>query len=356
MMTSASQTATQTEADSPVLDIRGLNVGFRARTGEVRVVRDVDLAVAPGEVIGLVGESGSGKSMLARAVLGILPQQMRIIEGSVAFAGRDLRALSADALRRLRGDRMAFVPQEPMTSLNPGLRIGRQLTEVLDVHRPDLQRAEKNDLAVQMLDLVGVRYARERLSQYPHQLSGGLRQRVAIAMALICQRVELLVADEPTTALDVTIQAQILDLFVRLQQQRGMAMLLITHDLGVVAQTAHRVAVMYAGEIIEVAPVEALFHAPQHPYTHGLLASLPAIGRAARKSDLPSIAGSVPSPTAARPGCAFANRCAWRDDGACLSVPPRLETVDPAGPNARMVRCHHWKRLADTLRRSAETA
>jgi peptide/nickel transport system ATP-binding protein len=355
-MTGSGVAAMQTDGSGPVLDLRGVSVGFAGRAGDIRVVRDVDLALARGEVVGLVGESGSGKSLLARAILGILPRSARIIDGSVTFDGRDLRALSADALRRLRGDRISFVPQEPMTSLNPGLRIGRQLTEVLDVHRPALGRAEKNDLAVEMLELVGIRYSRDRLSQYPHQLSGGLRQRVAIAMALICQRVELLVADEPTTALDVTIQAQILDLFVRLQEQRGMTMLLITHDLGVVAQTAHRVAVMYAGEIVEVAPVEALFRAPSHPYTHGLLSSLPGIGRTARKTDLPSIAGSVPSPVAARPGCAFADRCAWRDDGPCLTVPPRLEAIEPGVATSRMVRCHHWRRLAKSLHRPVEIA
>ncbi|WP_306256758.1 ABC transporter ATP-binding protein [Pararhizobium sp. IMCC21322] len=335
----------QQKADN-LLDVEDLTVAFKGGTDDVRVVRGADLAIRPSEVVGLVGESGSGKSILARAILGILPPTAAIISGRVTFANQDLQALSPRELRRLRGNRIAFVPQEPMTSLNPGIRIGRQLTEVLDVHRPDLGRKEKVDFATEMLDLVGIRYARERLAQYPHQLSGGLRQRVAIAMALICQRVELLIADEPTTALDVTIQAQILDLFVKLQKKQKMSMLLITHDLGVVAQTAHRVAVMYAGEIVEVAPVVDLFEEPLHPYTKGLLASLPEIGNAPRKSDFPSIEGSVPSPFDVRRGCAFAARCAFGDNDQCQTVQPLLEQAS-AG---RSVRCHRWSELAGQVK------
>jgi oligopeptide/dipeptide ABC transporter ATP-binding protein len=335
-----------------VLAVDALTVSFPRRGGDVPVVRAVDLTVGHGEVVGLVGESGSGKSLLARAILGILPPAARVTGGRVTFAGLELQALAPREMRRLRGNRIAFVPQEPMTSLNPGLRVGRQITEVLDVHRPDLGRAEKTELAARMLDLVGIRHARDRLAQYPHQLSGGLRQRVAIAMALVGQRVELLIADEPTTALDVTIQAQILDLFVELQTRQRMSMLLITHDLGVVAQTAHRVAVMYAGEIVEVAPVEQLFAEPLHPYTHGLLASLPAIGHGTRKDDLPSIPGSVPSPLAPRSGCAFADRCDYRDDGRCRQIQPPLE---PAGAG-RSVRCHRWREIGSRLARRTVVA
>ncbi|MBN9315289.1 MAG: ABC transporter ATP-binding protein [Devosia sp.] len=327
---------------SPVLDVRDLTIAFRHRAGPVQVVRGVDLSVGHGEIVGLVGESGSGKSIFARAILGTLPRQAEVLEGKIAFSGSDLRRVPPSEVRQLRGDRMALVPQEPMTSLNPALRIGRQLTEVLEVHRPEIGSAARTARAIEMLDLVGVNLPGERLAQYPHQLSGGLRQRVAIAMALICGRVELLIADEPTTALDVTIQAQILDLFVRLQEQQRMSVLLITHDLGVIAQTAQRVAVMYAGELVEVAGVNELFAMPHHPYTRGLLDSLPRGGNAARKSHLPSIEGTVPSPAAPRQGCAFADRCAFRVD-ICGRRAPMLE----ATTSGRSVRCHRWQELAD---------
>lgn len=327
-----------------VLEVRGLSIAFGGRDAPVRVVRDVDLTVGNGEIVGLVGESGSGKSMLARAILGTLPRQGEIQSGSIGFGGRDLRLMPRSEVRRLRGDRIALVPQEPMTSLNPSLRIGRQLTEVLEVHRPEMRSVARIERAISMLDLVGVNLPAERLAQYPHQLSGGLRQRVAIAMALICGRVELLIADEPTTALDVTIQAQILHLFVRLQTQQNMSVLLITHDLGVIAQTAQRVAVMYAGEIVEVASVDDLFATPRHPYTRGLLDSLPRPGGAARKTHLPSIEGAVPSPAVERHGCSFADRCAFSVE-LCHRVAPQL---DAAGAG-RLVRCHRWPDLADNF-------
>lgn len=334
-------------AEAPrVLEVRGLTIAFRRPTGPVQVVRDVDLTVGHGEIVGLVGESGSGKSIFARAILGTLPRQAEILMGEIGFSGSDLRHLPPSKVRHLRGDRMALVPQEPMTSLNPGLRIGRQLTEVLEVHRPEFPSAARTERAIEMLNLVGVTFPRERLNQYPHQLSGGLRQRVAIAMALICGRVELLIADEPTTALDVTIQAQILDLFVRLQTTQKMSVLLITHDLGVIAQTAQRVAVMYAGEIVEMAGVDDLFATPRHPYTRGLLDSLPRAGGAARKSHLPSIEGTVPPPVAERRGCSFANRCAFAIE-VCHQQQPRLEAVG----GGRSVRCHRWQELADRFTR-----
>ncbi len=329
-----------------MLEVRGLSVAFRRRAGSVQVIRDVDLTVGHGEIVGLVGESGSGKSIFARAILGTLPRQAEVFAGDIGFAGGDLRRMHPTLVRRLRGDRMALVPQEPMTSLNPSLRIGRQLTEVLEVHRPEIRSAARTERAIEMLDLVGVNFPSERLSQYPHQLSGGLRQRVAIAMALICGRVELLIADEPTTALDVTIQAQILDLFVRLQTIQRMSVLLITHDLGVIAQTAHRVAVMYAGEIVEMAGVDDLFATPRHPYTRGLLDSLPRTGGTARKSHLPSIAGAVPSLVAERKGCAFADRCSFKIE-LCHQQTPRLE----AAGAERLVRCHRWPELTDRFAR-----
>jgi oligopeptide/dipeptide ABC transporter ATP-binding protein len=343
-----SPVSSTTADESAVLAVRGLSIAFRRRAGPMYVARQVDLTVGHGEILGLVGESGSGKSIFARAVLGTLPPQADILDGSIAFAGQDLRQMPPSQVRRLRGDRMALVPQEPMTSLNPSLRIGRQLSEVLEVHRPEMRSAARTERAIEMLDLVGIKFPRERLAQYPHQLSGGLRQRVAIAMALICGRVELLIADEPTTALDVTIQAQILDLFVRLQTMQKMSVLLITHDLGVIAQTAQRVAVMYAGEIVEVAGVEDLFAAPRHPYTRGLLDSLPRAGGGARKSHLPSIAGAVPSPAAPCRGCSFADRCDFRIE-LCGTEKPTLE----AAGAGRVVRCHRWRELADQFARTA---
>lgn len=339
-----------TEAEKPtVLNVQGLSIAFRRPTGLVQVVRSADLTVRHGEIVGLVGESGSGKSIFARAVLGTLPRQAQVLTGHIEFAGGDLRRIPPSQLRRLRGDRMALVPQEPMTSLNPSLRIGRQLAEVLEVHRPEMDSAARTARAIEMLDRVGVNFPRERLGQYPHQLSGGLRQRVAIAMALICDRVELLIADEPTTALDVTIQAQILDLFVRLQTMQRMSVLLITHDLGVIAQTAQRVAVMYAGEIVEMAGVDDLFATPRHPYTRGLLDSLPRSGGAARKSHLPSIEGTVPSPAVERRGCAFVDRCVYGID-LCSTQSPGLEVAGPG----RSVRCHRWPELKDRLARKQE--
>jgi peptide/nickel transport system ATP-binding protein len=346
-MTAAALTAMAGEGALPVLDVSGLTVAFHLEGGQLPVVRAVDITLLQGEVLGLVGESGSGKSLLARAILGILPPQASIVSGTVSFAGTNLVDLTQRQITRLRGDRMALVPQEPMTSLNPALRIGRQLSEVLEVHRPEMGRAERRARAVDVLNLVGIKFPAERLAQYPHELSGGLRQRVAIAMALICGRVELLIADEPTTALDVTIQAQILDLFLRLQSLHRMGLLLITHDLGIVAQTAQRVAVMYAGEIVEVAEVQELFSAPGHPYTRGLLNSLPRLGGTVRKSHLPTIPGTVPSPSALGIGCAFVGRCAF-GLARCQSEAPQLLMRGPS----HAVRCHRAKELAGHLAES----
>jgi len=326
----------------PVLEVRGLEVTFPAGGQRLKIVDGIDLTIHPGTVLGLVGESGSGKSMLARAVLGMVPYPGKVTAGTIAFEGRDLRGMAASQLQQLRGDRIAIVPQEPMTSLNPSFRIGNQLTEVLRVHRPRMNRSARIAQAVKMMELVGISYARDRLHQFPHELSGGLRQRVMIAMALLCDNVQLLIADEPTTALDVTIQAQILELFLRLQQSSRMAILLITHDLGVVAQTAHNVAVMYAGALVETAAVEPLFDQPLHPYTRGLIASLPRPGTIARKAHLPTIPGAVPRPSAVRVGCTFRDRCTFALDNPCATVRPVLE---PAGPG-RWVRCHRWRDIA----------
>jgi oligopeptide/dipeptide ABC transporter ATP-binding protein len=325
----------------PVIALHGIEVQFATKSGPVTVVDDVDLSIGAGEVLGLVGESGCGKSMLARSILRLIPRFGRISRGRIEFDDIDLLALDDEAMRRVRGDRIAFVPQEPMTSLNPALRIVDQITEVLAAHRPALDRTARTARAVEMLERMGIQLAAHRLRQYPHELSGGMRQRVMIAMALVCGGVRLLIADEPTTALDVTIQAQILDLFVNLQAEHRMAVLLITHDLSVVAHAAHRVAVMYAGSIVELADVVTLFDAPLHPYTRGLLRSLPRPAAGARKSRLAAIAGTVPNPADLPPGCRFYARCPHHLEHPCHSVRPALEEAAPG----QWVRCHRWREL-----------
>jgi len=325
----------------PLLRLSQIDVRFPSEQGSFSVVDRVDLDIGSGEVLGLVGESGCGKSMLARSILGLVPSPGKTVGGTVQFDGLDLLQLPASQLRRIRGDRIAVVPQEPMTSLNPTLKIGNQLTEVLRCHRPRMASAERKARAIDVMETVGIQFADQRLDQYPHELSGGIRQRVMIAMAMICERVELLIADEPTTALDVTIQAQILQLFNRVQQENGMSVLLITHDLAVIAQTAHRVAVMYAGAIVEIAPVVPLFESPLHPYTRGLLESLPRRGIGEPKSHLATIPGSVPNPAKLSGGCRFADRCSFAVVSICKNTIPPLEEVAPE----RWVRCHRWREL-----------
>jgi peptide/nickel transport system ATP-binding protein len=290
---------------SAVLTIEDLRVDFGAQAA----VRGISLTVQRGETHCLVGESGCGKSVSALSVMGLLPRSARLSAAHIEFADTDLRRLSERRLARLRGNRMAMIFQEPMTSLNPAYTIGSQMTEVLRRHR-GASRGEAATRAAAMLERVGVSAPEMRLGQFPHQLSGGLRQRVMIAMALLCEP-ELLIADEPTTALDVTVQAQILRLLAGLQREFGLAVLLITHDLGIVARTAHRVSVMYAGEIVEQAPVAELFAAPTHPYTRGLLASIPVPGKVRRGERLGSIPGIVPAIGRDFVGCAFRDRCAW---------------------------------------------
>lgn len=328
---------------NPVLEIRGLKVSFPGNQGHLSIIDGLDLAIAKGEVLGLVGESGCGKSMLARSILRLIPAPGRTTGGTIMFDGVNLLAIGNEDMRRLRGDKVAIVLQEPMTSLNPALRIRDQITEVLKTHRPHMGRAERIKLALDLIEQVGIQSPAQRLNQYPHELSGGIRQRVVIAMALACGDVRLLIADEPTTALDVTIQAQILELFTRLQAERGMSMLLITHDLAVIAQTAHRVAVMYAGRIVEIAEVNQLFDHPLHPYTRGLLLSLPRRGTARAKSHLPSIAGSVPSLANLPKGCRFFDRCPHALEIPCRSTEPPLERTTHGG----WVRCHRWRELPE---------
>jgi peptide/nickel transport system ATP-binding protein len=292
----------------PLLEIDGLTVDIATPRGELHAVRDVSFCIERGETLCIVGESGCGKSMTAFALMGLLPPAARRPARKFRFEGEDLDRASPARLSALRGDRMAMVFQEPMTALNPAYSIGDQLAEVHRRHKRSSRQAAR-ERAVELMEKVGITAAGKRLGQFPHQLSGGLRQRVMISMALMCGPA-LLIADEPTTALDVTIQAQILRLLVDLQRDLGIAMLLITHDLGVVARTAHRVAVMYAGEIVESGTAASVFRMPRHPYTRGLMASIPVPGKTPPGARLGAIPGVVPSLIGEVRGCAFRERCA----------------------------------------------
>ncbi|KAF1020207.1 MAG: Oligopeptide transport ATP-binding protein OppD [Paracidovorax wautersii] len=316
-----------------ILDVKNLRVELPTARGLLQAVRGVDLQVRRGEMLCLVGESGCGKSMTSLALMGLLPARARRRAERMDFGGTNLLALGERRLNAVRGARMAMIFQEPMTSLNPSFTLGDQLCEALRAHRK-VTRSEARDRAVYLLERAGVPMAADRLRQYPHQLSGGLRQRVMIAMALMCGP-ELIIADEPTTALDVTIQAQILRLIRELQQEFGTAVVFITHDLGVVARIADRVAVMYAGQVVETAPVEQLYRAPTHPYTRGLLSCVPVRGKTAPGSRLQAIPGVVPSLIGGVQGCAFANRCA-QASSACQAT-PALQQL-PAAPG-HAVRC-----------------
>ena len=309
----------QGSAAAPLLHIDQLTLGFRTDTGTLPVVEQLDLTVHQGETVGLVGESGCGKSVTAMSVLGLLPSPpAMVLGGDIRFNGEVLTGRDERFLRRFRGDRIGMIFQEPMTSLNPVYTVGTQLMEAVRLHRP-VNKSTARARARELLDLVGIGAVDRRLNQYPHELSGGLRQRVMIAMAIACGP-DLLIADEPTTALDVTIQAQILDLLRTLRRDLGMAILMITHDLGVVAEFCDRVLVMYAGRVVESADVVALFQRPQHPYTRGLLDSLPV--RASRQAALPTIRGTVPPPGRRPPGCAFADRCARVTERCRSDLPP----------------------------------
>jgi oligopeptide/dipeptide ABC transporter ATP-binding protein len=310
-------------ASAPLLAVDDLTVAFGSNGAERRVVEQVSFSVGAGQTVGLVGESGCGKSVTAMSIMRLLPSPpSQVLGGRILFDGADLLSLDTGAMRAVRGDRIGMVFQEPMTSLNPVLSIGFQIEEVLRLHR-GLGRREARKQSLEMLRQVGIGAPERRLAQYPHQLSGGLRQRVMIAIALVC-RPRLLIADEPTTALDVTIQAQILDLLRRLKRELGMALLLITHDLGVVAEMCDEVVVMYAGRVVERAPAAQLFRRPRHPYTAGLLSAMPRL--APKGGKLPTIPGMVPPPGRRGIGCSFAERCV-RALPRCRTERPGLDPV-----------------------------
>ncbi len=317
-------------APAPLLQVRDLAIDFHTEDGPLGAVRGVSFDLAAGRTLGVVGESGCGKTMTALALLGLIPPPGRLSGGSIRFAGDELTGFSEADLVGLRGHHISMIFQEPMSALNPVMTIGAQIAEAFRLHRA-LSRRQAREAAIEALDGVGMPDAGRRAGSYPHQLSGGMRQRAMIAMALACAP-RLLIADEATTALDTTIQAQILELLIELQEKRGMAILFISHNLGVISEIADEVLVMYAGRVVERAPAAALFTAPLHPYTPGLLASLPDAKRRGRR--LAAIPGAVPDPRRAISGCAFQARCALADE-ACLAGPPALA---PRGPG-RLAAC-----------------
>jgi oligopeptide/dipeptide ABC transporter ATP-binding protein len=320
--------------NKPLLEVKGLKTYFYTEDGVVRAVDGVNFEVYPGEVLGLVGESGCGKSVTSLSIMRLISKPGKIDEGQILLDGEDLLKLPEEEMIKVRGNRISMIFQQPQTALNPVFKVGDQLAEVLDVHQ-DLGKEAGWKRAVALLKMVGVPDPERRAEAYPHELSGGMAQRVMIAMALACVP-ELLIADEPTTALDVTIQAQILDLMRDLRREMGTSVILITHDLGVVAEMAERVAVMYAGEIVEQTDVNTLFDQPLHPYTQGLIGSIPILGEIKERLDV--IPGSVPNLVNLPPGCRFAPRCQARfkyNCAICAEVKPELEEVKPG----HFVRC-----------------
>ncbi len=314
-----------------ILSVRDLKTYFYTQEGEVPAVDGVSFDIERGETLGLVGESGSGKSVSALSILQLIPQPPgKIVDGQILFEGRDLTEFSEQQMRQIRGNEISMIFQEPMTSLNPVYTVGNQIIEAITLHQ-DVDYAEARHMSVEMLERVGIPAPRQRIDEYPHQLSGGMKQRVMIAMALACNP-KLLIADEPTTALDVTIQAQILDLLKELQDDIGTSILFITHDLGVVAETCDKVAVMYGGRVVEHGQAETIFHDPSHPYTNGLFSSLPQIDtqHEGRKDRLYVIPGMVPSPQNFPSGCRFRDRCEYATP-QCASLPP-LENIE-SGPD-----------------------
>jgi peptide/nickel transport system ATP-binding protein len=320
----------------PVLEVRALETFFFTDQGVARAVDGVSFSVGRGETVALVGESGCGKTVTSLSILGLVPDPPgRIMPGSsIRLRGEELVGASEERLRRIRGNEVSMIFQEPMTSLNPVFTIGEQIVEPLRLHRK-MGRAAARDRAIGLLQEVGIPEPARRFDEYPHQLSGGMRQRVMIAMALACEPA-LLIADEPTTALDVTIQAQILELLAALQERHGMAVLLVTHDLGVVAEVADRVVVMYAGQVVETGTAAEVFASPTHPYTEGLLGSIPRVDRVGGR--LTPIPGVVPAPTDWPPGCRFADRCRYAWERGIAETPPLFELV-PGRGETRAARC-----------------
>jgi len=318
----------------PLLEVRNLKTYFYTEDGLVRAVDGVNIEVYPGEVLGLVGESGCGKSVTSLSIMRLIAPPGKVVDGQILLDGRDLLQLPEDEMIKVRGNKISMIFQQPQTALNPVFQVDDQIAEVLSIHQ-DFGKEAGKSRAVQLLKMVGIPDAERRAESYPHELSGGMAQRVMIAMALACVP-ELLIADEPTTALDVTIQAQILDLMRDLREKMGTSVILITHDLGVIAEMAERVAVMYAGEIVEQASVDDLFDQPLHPYTQGLIGSIPVLGKIKERLDV--IPGSVPNLVDLPPGCRFAPRCAAREKYACQICAEKRPDLIEATPG-HLVRC-----------------
>lgn len=322
---------TKQEEIKPILTVENLTVEFDTDKGKVRAIDGINFHVMPGETLAIVGESGCGKSVSSLSIMGLVPSPPgKIVEGSIKFKNQELVGLSDKAYRKVRGNDISMIFQEPMTALNPVLKISTQMVDVIRLHNK-VSKSEAKQRAIEMLETVGIPAPKQRINEYPHQLSGGMRQRVMIAMALSCGP-DLLLADEPTTALDVTIQAQVMAELVRLQKKLGMAVVLVTHDLGVVAESCQRVAVMYCGQIIEEASVEDIFASPKHPYTQGLLKSIPVI-RDKKIPRLETIEGMVPDLRDLPAGCRFADRCQFKEQ-CCTQSSPKL-----TGEGAHKVAC-----------------
>ncbi|MCX4805538.1 ABC transporter ATP-binding protein [Streptomyces sp. NPDC058682] len=321
-----------------LLEVRDLHVEFKTRDGVAKAVNGVNYSVAEGETLAVLGESGSGKSVTAQAVMGILDMPPgRIAGGEILFKGKDLLTMKEEERRKIRGAEMAMIFQDALSSLNPVLSVGAQLGEMYEVHR-GMSRKDAKGKAVELMERVKIPAAKERVGDYPHQFSGGMRQRIMIAMALALEP-SLIIADEPTTALDVTVQAQVMDLLAELQRELNMGLILITHDLGVVADVADKIAVMYAGRIVEAAPVHEIYKAPAHPYTRGLLDSIPRLDQ--KGQELYAIKGLPPNLVAIPPGCAFNPRCPMAQAVCRTEVPPLYRVTE--SPVERTSACHFWK-------------
>ncbi|MEU1313975.1 ABC transporter ATP-binding protein [Streptomyces tibetensis] len=330
------------EGDIPLLEVRDLHVEFHTRDGVAKAVNGVNYTVNSGETLAVLGESGSGKSVTAQAIMGILDMPPgRIPQGQILYRGEDMLTMSGDARRKIRGRKIAMIFQDALSALNPVLSVGYQLGEMFRVHQ-GLSKKDAKAKAIELMDRVKIPAAKERVGDYPHQFSGGMRQRIMIAMALALEP-DLIIADEPTTALDVTVQAQVMDLLAELQREYNMGLILITHDLGVVADVADKIAVMYAGRIVETAPVHELYKRPAHPYTKGLLESIPRLDQ--KGQDLYAIKGLPPNLTRIPPGCAFNPRCPQAQDICRTDVPPLHPVTERDGGElpGRGSACHFWK-------------